>query len=77
ESRKLFAASCAGCHVLTDADASGAVGPNLDETTMTPEDITEQIINGGGAMPAGLLEGEEAAAVGEYVAAAAAAAANK
>ncbi len=43
---------CAGCHTLSAADASGAVGPNLDTTSMTKAQITTQIENGGGAMPA-------------------------
>jgi cytochrome c551 len=76
EARELFAASCGGCHALADADTSGAVGPDLNGLESTPEDVTEQIINGGGAMPAGLLEGEDAAKVGEYVAAAAQVAAS-
>lgn len=43
---------CAGCHTLSAADASGAVGPNLDTSTMTEAQLTTQIENGGGAMPA-------------------------
>jgi mono/diheme cytochrome c family protein len=47
----LFDASCASCHTLSVADASGAVGPNLDTTTMSKAEIETQIRNGGGAMP--------------------------
>jgi mono/diheme cytochrome c family protein len=52
---------CAGCHTLSAADASGAVGPNLDTTTMTKDQIIAQIKAGGGPMPAyenQLSEGE-------------------
>ena len=71
--RTLFAESCGSCHALADAETTGAVGPGLDDTAMDAAAIEQQIINGGGAMPAGLLEGEEATAVAEYVAGAAAA----
>ena len=71
--RELYISSCGACHVLSDAGTMGAVGPNLDETEMDATEIEYQIINGAGAMPAGLLEGEEATSVAEYVAAAAAA----
>ncbi len=42
---------CAGCHTLTVADASGAIGPNLDDTSLSTEQIEAQIRSGGGAMP--------------------------
>jgi cytochrome c551 len=73
EARELFAGSCGSCHALSDAETTGAVGPGLDDTEMDAAAVAEQIENGGGAMPAGILEGEEATAVAEYVAAAAAA----
>jgi mono/diheme cytochrome c family protein len=47
---------CAGCHTLSVADASGAIGPNLDITSLSTEEIEAQIRSGGGAMPA--YEGE-------------------
>jgi mono/diheme cytochrome c family protein len=43
---------CAGCHTLGVADASGAVGPNLDDTTLTKAQIEAKIRAGGGPMPA-------------------------
>ncbi len=42
---------CAGCHTLSVADASGAVGPNLDTTSLSKAEIEAQIRSGGGAMP--------------------------
>ncbi len=42
---------CAGCHTLSVADASGAVGPNLDTTSLSTDEIEAQIRSGGGAMP--------------------------
>lgn len=70
--RDQFSTTCGGCHALSDAGTSGAVGPNLDDTKMTADEIEQQIINGGGAMPPGLLQGEDAKSVAEYVAGAAA-----
>lgn len=52
---------CAGCHTLSVADASGAVGPNLDITSLTKAQIVTKIKVGGGPMPAyenQLSEGE-------------------
>jgi cytochrome c6 len=44
-------AGCGGCHTLTDAGSSGAVGPNLDEATPDHELVVERVTNGKGAMP--------------------------
>lgn len=72
--RETFAGSCGSCHTLSDAETTGAVGPNLDETELDATGVRDIIENGRGAMPPGLLQGEEADAVAEYVAGAAAAA---
>ena len=66
--RELFGGACAGCHTLSDANATGAVGPNLDETELDAEGINQQILNGGGGMPPQLLTGEDAELVAAYVA---------
>lgn len=71
EAKSVFTDACGGCHTLADAGTSGAVGPNLDEAKPDADRVKEMIDNGGGAMPAGLLEGEERDAVAEYVAGAA------
>lgn len=42
---------CAGCHVFSVADASGPVGPNLDATALSKDEIEARIRSGGGAMP--------------------------
>lgn len=70
--RALFASTCGACHALSDAETTGAVGPNLDETDYDAARVAEQIERGGGGMPPHLLEGQEQQAVAEYVAAAAA-----
>lgn len=51
----MFSSSCAGCHTLAAAEASGRVGPSLDKSTKTVDEIVELITDGpgsGGAMPA-------------------------
>jgi cbb3-type cytochrome c oxidase subunit III len=67
--RGLFTANCASCHTLAAADASGTIGPSLDQNTATLERIVEQIRNGGGGMPAfeGQLTDEQIQALAEYV----------
>ena len=65
--REVFTTSCASCHVLGDANATGSFGPSLDTTKMTIEEMTAQIVNGGGGMPAGLLTGDDAASMSAYI----------
>lgn len=44
-------AGCGSCHTLSKAGTSGTVGPNLDDTTLSFDEVVEQVTNGGGAMP--------------------------
>ena len=62
-------AGCGNCHTLAAANASGNVGPNLDELMPDTEAVAEQVENGGGGMPAfkDQLSPEEIQAVAEYV----------
>lgn len=62
-------AGCGSCHVLAAAGASGAVGPNLDETKPDAELAVERVTNGSGAMPAfeGQLSEQEIQDVAAYV----------
>ena len=60
----VFAASCAGCH---GADASGGVGPALADSGLDAEEVVGIVAAGRGAMPGGLVEGQEAADVAAYV----------
>lgn len=63
-------AGCAGCHTLAAANASGNVGPNLDDLQPDAATVRSQVENGGGGMPAfsGDLSPEEIDAVATYVA---------
>ncbi len=71
--KTLFRQQCASCHTLAAVNAKGLTGPSLDEIgEVTRERIVNAIDLGGTGqdrMPPDLLEGEEAAAVAEYVAA--------
>jgi hypothetical protein len=69
----LFRQNCAACHTLDAANARGVTGPDLDKIgTITPQRVLSAIRIGGTGqlrMPAGLLQGENAQAVAQYVSA--------
>ena len=50
--QEIFSANCASCHTLAAANATGTVGPNLDDLQPTVQAAQKQITNGGGGMPA-------------------------
>ena len=62
-------AGCAGCHTLSDAGATGNVGPNLDEAKPDKELVVTRVTKGMGAMPpfAGQLTDQQIADVAAYV----------
>ena len=73
--RQLFARNCSTCHTLAGSNAVGRVGPNLDTLNggnLKPAFVLDAIkkgrASGNGQMPAGLLYGDEAQDVADYVA---------
>ena len=60
---------CGDCHTLEAADASGTVGPNLDESQPDAALVEERVRDGAGAMPAfeGRLTDQQIADVTAYV----------
>lgn len=44
-------AGCGGCHTLSEANANGPVGPNLDGMNLDVARVRDQIENGSGSMP--------------------------
>ena len=44
-------AGCGSCHTLADADATGTVGPNLDERRPSRARVATLVTNGSGVMP--------------------------
>lgn len=62
--------TCAVCHVLQDAGATGEIGPSLDELKPDEQRVARAVKHGVGAMPAfdEALSEEQIAAVSRYVA---------
>ncbi|MSO40786.1 MAG: cytochrome c [Solirubrobacterales bacterium] len=79
DGKDLFVINCGSCHTLAKAGTDGVVGPNLDDLlappSPTPPDpktikprVAAAIEDGvGGRMPAGILSGEQAETVAEFV----------
>jgi cytochrome c553 len=81
--RELFAQKCGVCHTLAAANTAGKVGPNLD-TLQPPYTLVLNTINNGclqnpppgssetclgfGTMPAGIVQGQQAQQVAQFVA---------
>jgi mono/diheme cytochrome c family protein len=70
EGQQVFSENCASCHTLAAANASGAVGPSLDELKPDEARVTTAVTNGKNAMPAfsGQLSPEQIEAVAAFVA---------
>jgi mono/diheme cytochrome c family protein len=68
--KAVFSQNCATCHTLAAANASGNVGPNLDDLKPSKAQTQQQVENGGGGMPAfsGRLSKQQIEAVAAYVA---------
>ncbi|HSI29860.1 MAG TPA: cytochrome c [Miltoncostaeaceae bacterium] len=66
EGQIFFASTCTSCH-LDNGTAGGGVGPQLAGAGLTEDQIREQVINGGGAMPPGLAQGQDLDNVTAYV----------
>lgn len=63
---QVFAASCTGCHLNNGNDAGG-VGPQLAGAGLDEATVKTTVENGRGAMPAGLVSGEDLDNVAAYV----------
>lgn len=73
DGRAIFGERCGSCHTLAAARAVGKVGPNLDQL-QPPAGLVEDAVErgrqrGSGTMPAGIVQGEDVAAVSAFVAA--------
>jgi mono/diheme cytochrome c family protein len=77
EAKQLFQTNCGACHTLARAGTDGIVGPNLDDVLGggTPEANETRVASaieiggtGKGQMPAGILQGEDAELVANFVA---------
>jgi mono/diheme cytochrome c family protein len=56
---EFFATNCGGCHRLSQAGTTGTTGPDLDDTLaqMSPQQISEQIVNPDSEIAAGFQAG--------------------
>lgn len=68
DAEKIAAQKCSTCH---GQNLEGGGGPKLSDlgSRMSKEEIEDVILNGRGGMPGGLIKGEEASAVAEWLAA--------
>jgi len=71
--KEVFATNCGSCHTLARAGTDGVVGPNLDDLLGDlpgQEDRVLTAIEMGvqGRMPAGILQGQQAEEVADFVA---------
>jgi mono/diheme cytochrome c family protein len=73
--KELFQTNCGACHTLARGGTDGIVGPDLDDvlgggTPETNQDRVLTAIEDGieGRMPAGILQGEDAELVANFVA---------
>jgi cbb3-type cytochrome c oxidase subunit III len=68
--KQIFITKCGGCHTMKDAGTTGTQGPNLDLLKPPFLRAKNQVIKGGGIMPAfkGVLTDAQINAVAKYVA---------
>jgi cbb3-type cytochrome c oxidase subunit III len=68
--KQIFVTKCGGCHTLKAAGTTGTQGPNLDQLKPSLAIAKNQVIKGGGIMPAfkGVLTDAQINAVAKYVA---------
>jgi cbb3-type cytochrome c oxidase subunit III len=66
--KQIFITKCGGCHTLKDAGTTGTQGPNLDQLKPPFPIVKNQVIKGGGIMPAfkGVLTDAQINAVAKY-----------
>ena len=70
DGKTIFKSECASCHTLAAAQATGTIGPNLDQLKPSEAIAKHQVEVGGGVMPAfkGTLTAAQIAAVAKFVA---------
>ena len=69
--RAVFARNCSSCHTLRASNATAQIGPDLDYSQPTVEQVEHFIANGGrspmAVMPSGLVTLDDARDVARYV----------
>ena len=66
----IFVQNCGTCHTLSAAGTDGNIGPNMNDISPDYATVKNQVMNGGGGMPAwkGVLSDAEIDSVSKYVA---------
>jgi len=69
DGKAIFQADCSSCHTLASAQATGTIGPNLDQLKPDEARVKHQVEVGGGVMPAfkGKLSDAQITAVAKFV----------
>jgi cbb3-type cytochrome c oxidase subunit III len=69
DGKSIFQSQCSSCHTLKAADATGTIGPNLDQLKPSFAIAKHQVEVGGGVMPAfkGKLTPQQIDAVAKFV----------
>ncbi len=70
DGKSLFMANgCGSCHTLQAAEATGTIGPNLDQSKPARDLVIRNVTEGAGAMPAfgDKLSEEQIAAIADFV----------
>ncbi|HEY7631719.1 MAG TPA: c-type cytochrome [Thermoleophilaceae bacterium] len=75
DGKTLFRSTCASCHTLAAVNARGVTGPDLDRIGLSPNQASIKRVEnairiggtGQGRMPSGLLQGQNAQEVAEFV----------
>lgn len=71
EGREIFADRCGTCHTMRASNSVGKVGPNLDRLNppkaLTLDAIEKGRARGKGQMPSGLIDGQEAEDVADFI----------
>jgi cbb3-type cytochrome c oxidase subunit III len=67
--KTIFQSECSSCHTLKAANATGTIGPNLDQLKPSDAIVQHQVEVGGGVMPAfkGKLTPAQIKAVAQFV----------
>lgn len=75
EGKRLFVTNCGSCHTMAKAGTDGVVGPDLDVRLAddAPDGAAQRTLSAiqtglnNGAMPAGIIRGDDAKEVAEFV----------
>jgi mono/diheme cytochrome c family protein len=70
QGQTVFTDNCGSCHTLSRAGTNGQIGPNLDSTSLAPDEIEDIVRGGTASMPSfeGQLSEAQIREVAKFVA---------